>query len=212
MSLDAAYHRMRALGFAPSRILDIGAYKGDWTRHARMFFPNAAFTLIEANDHPELLGSGRVIKALLSDTPGEVDWYSNGGTGDSMMQELTGHFVNVRPIVRDSTTLDVLFPNDTVDFIKIDCQGAEIAILKGGRRLVGTCSAILLECPFACQYNKGCPSFAEYIAYLDQIGFIPFELTEIHCVSNVTLQVDILFVRATSPLAGAAQSVIERMK
>ena len=209
LGLDATYQRMKTLGFQPSRILDIGAYKGWWTHQTRTSFPTAEFTLVEANDHPELLGLGRVHKALLNSTPGPVEWYSNGGTGDSMLQEVTGHFRNVTPTTREATTLDRLFPSEVFDFIKIDCQGAELAILKGGSRVVQSCSAILLECPFACQYNRGCPTFAEYIAYLDEIGFTPFEITESHCVSNITFQVDVLFVRKTSALVDVAQSIVK---
>ena len=201
---------MKALGFNPKRILDVGAYKGDWTRHARYFFPDASFMMVEANVHQELHSVGPFINAVLSDTEKEVPWYSIGGTGDSTMKERTAHYASVTPVSRRSTTLDVLFPNDAFDFIKVDCQGAEIDILKGGSKLVQACSAILLECPFACQYNAGCPSFAGYIAYLDEIGFMPFEVTEIH-MSKVVFQIDILFVRKTHPLAAAAQAVVDRM-
>lgn len=208
MSIDASYCRMKSLGFDPKNILDVGAFKGRWTHHTRHFFPNASFTMIEANDHPELVGA---IKAVLSDSVKEVSWYSNGGTGDSIMKERTSYFTNVTPSYRESTTLDILFPTQTFDFIKIDCQGAEIDIMKGGERVLQSCSAILLECPFAAQYNSGCPSFAEYIAYLDQIGFTPFEMPELHCIANVCIQIDIIFVRKTHPLISAAQSVIGQM-
>ena len=208
MSIDISYSRMKLFGFEPKNILDIGAYKGWWTSHARTFFPNASFTMIEANDHPELDGA---IKAVLSDSVKQVPWFSVGGTGDSIMKERTLHFKNVEPVYRQSTTLDTLFPDKTFDFIKIDCKGAEIDILKGGVKLLQSCSAVLLECPFAGQYNLGCPSFAEYIAYLDKIGFAPFEIAELHCVRNISLQVDIIFVRKTHPLMLAAQSVIDQL-
>ena len=35
-----------------------------------------------------------------------------------------------------STTLDLLFSPNTVDFLKIDCQGVDPRILRGGRRLI----------------------------------------------------------------------------
>jgi FkbM family methyltransferase len=210
MNIETSYNRMKALGFDPRRILDVGAYKGEWSLQAKRFFPNATFTLVEANNHTEPHSIGRAIYAVLSDTQKIVPWYSIGGTGDSTMKELTGHYAAVNPVYRHATTLDDVFPTDTFDFIKIDCQGAEIDILKGGSKLVSSCSAILLECPFACQYNTGSPTFAGYIAYLDEIGFIPFEVTEVHC-SKVIFQIDILFVRKTDPLAQYAQTIIHQM-
>ena len=210
MNLESSYSRMKAIGFNPRTILDVGAYKGEWTQHTRRFFPSATYTMIEANDHPELASVGRVLTAVLSSEPGQVPWYSIGGTGDSIMKERTGHYANVVPVYRQSSTLDTLFPTETFDFIKIDCQGAEIDILKGGVKLVQSCSAILLECPFACQYNTGCPSFAGYISYLDEIGFVPFDVTEVH-TSKVLFQIDILFVRKTDPMVLAAQTIINRM-
>jgi FkbM family methyltransferase len=198
LGLDATYQRMKTLGFQPSRILDIGAYKGWWTHQTRTSFPTAEFTLVEANDHPELLGLGRVHKALLNSTPGTVEWYSNGGTGDSMLQEVTGHFRNVTPTTCEATTLDRLFPSEVFDFIKIDCQGAELEILKGGKSLLDRTKVVLLECPFAGQYNEGCPSFCEYIQYMDSIGFTPFDISEIHLIQNITGQIDIMFIRKGS--------------
>src|SRR5258708_38597778 len=41
--------RLKALGFAPATIYDIGAYRGGWTRLAGQVFPEAAFVLFEAN-------------------------------------------------------------------------------------------------------------------------------------------------------------------
>jgi hypothetical protein len=94
-----------------------------------------------------------------------------------------------------ATTLDTLFPDKTFDFIKIDCQGTELDILKGGKALVDRATVLLLECPFAGQYNEGCPSFCEYIQYMDSNGFAPFDISEIHMIGNVMGQIDILFVR-----------------
>jgi hypothetical protein len=94
-----------------------------------------------------------------------------------------------------TTTLDTLFPTQTFDFIKIDCQGAELEILKGGVSLVGRADVVLLECPFAGQYNEGCPSFCEYIQYMNSIGFVPFDISELHYIQNMTFQIDIVFIR-----------------
>ena len=87
-----------------------------------------------------------------------------------------------------------------IEFIKIDCQGAEIPILKGGQEIIKNTEVILLEMPFAGQYNKGVPSFQEHICYMKSIGFIPYDITEIHKAFDILIQVDILFIRETSDI------------
>ena len=44
-----ALSRLKAQGFAPATVYDIGAYRGGWTRLASQVFPDAAFVLFEAN-------------------------------------------------------------------------------------------------------------------------------------------------------------------
>jgi len=199
MSLGASYDRLKQIGFTPSSVLDIGAFHGDWTRFTRSVFPNASYTMIEPNNHPQLAYmNATLIRELVSSSVGPVQWWSTGGTGDSILRERTHHYVSVTPVTRMTTTLDTLFPTQTFDFIKIDCQGAELEILRGGTLLASRATLILLECPFACQYNEGCPSFCEYIQYMDSIGFTPFDISEIHNIQNITGQIDIMFIRKGS--------------
>lgn len=196
MSLGASYDRLKQIGFTPSSVLDIGAFHGDWTRFTRSVFPYASYTMIEPNNHSQLAYvNATLIRELVSSSVGPVQWWSTGGTGDSILRERTHHYVSVTPVTRMTTTLDTLFPTQTFDFIKIDCQGAELEILKGGKSLLDRTKVVLLECPFAGQYNEGCPSFYEYIRYMDSIGFTPFDISEIHHVQNLTFQVDIIFIR-----------------
>ena len=209
MSLSASYQRLKKIGFAPKSVVDIGAYHGNWTRLTQSIFPNASYTMIEANAHPQLKTvNATLIQELVSSTEHDVEWWSNGSTGDSILRERTRHYNNIVPITRRTTTLDALFPTQSFDFIKIDCQGAELDILKGGKSLIDRASVILLECPFAGQYNQGCPSFCEYIQYMDSIGFTPFDISEIHSAGNITIQIDIVFIRKDSVFTKLIQDII----
>ena len=209
MSLSTSYQRLKKIGFMPTSILDVGAYHGDWTRFTQSIFPSASYTMIEANDHPHLRSvNANLVQQLVSSSEQEVEWWSNGSTGDSILRERTQYYTNVIPSIRRTTTLDTLFPTQNFDFIKIDCQGAELEILKGGKSLADRASVILLECPFAGQYNQGCPSFYEYIQYMDSIGFTPFDISEIHSVGDMTIQIDIIFIRKISFLSNHVQSII----
>jgi len=138
----------------------------------------------------------------------DVQWWATGGTGDSILRERTHHYSNVTPLTRRTNTLDLLFPNETFEFIKIDCQGSELDILRGGVSLVSRASVLLIECPFSGQYNEGCPSFSDYISYMNSIGFQPFDISEIHQAGNVTFQIDIIFIRKNSIYSDRVQKII----
>lgn len=196
MNLSASYARLTYIGFNPQTILDVGAFRGDWTRFTRSAFPNASYTMIEANHHPQLASvDATLIREVVSSRVGPVLWWSIGGTGDSILRERTRHYETVTPAPRMATTLDTLFPYQSFDFIKIDCQGAELEIMRGGSSLLTRATVVLLECPFAGQYNEGCPSFFEYIRYMDSIGFLPFDISEIHLINTMAGQIDVMFIR-----------------
>jgi hypothetical protein len=137
---------------------------------------------------------------VLSSEVKQVPWYSNLSTGDSLYKELTRHYSNVSPTTRTTSTLDRLFPTQRFDCIKLDCQGAELDILKGGKQLLESTDVILMECSFAGNYNAGAPSFVEYISYMDSIGFSPVDITELHRANGILCQIDVLFLRKSSTL------------
>jgi len=207
---------MRALldlknnGFKPKNILDIGAYKGLWTRHVRTIFPVSEFHLVEAIDYDELNYYDNVHKVILSDTEKEVDWYQKKNTGDSMFKENTGHFKDCEPVKRNATTLDNIFNDIVFDLIKIDVQGAEIPVLKGGKKLIEKTSFILMEMPFVGVYNDSVPNFLEHIKFMDSIGFIPYEVVEIHKLEDVTIQIDFLFIKKNHEILHKAQEKINK--
>ena len=70
-----------------------------------------------------------------------------------------------------SITDPEVFAFKTFDFIKIDAQGSEIPILKGGMNVVRNATFILLEVPFFCTYNEGVGTFQDHISFMDKIGF-----------------------------------------
>jgi FkbM family methyltransferase len=200
------FSSLQQFGWSPRNVLDIGGYKGHWTRQVRAMFPSAKFVIVEPNHHKELESVGAPVHyEVLSSEIKPVQWYSNMSTGDSMYKENTYHYANITPVMRQTTTLDTVFPNGVFDCVKIDCQGAELDILKGGERMLAHTDVILLECSFAGQYNSGAPSCLEYIRFMDEIGFSPLDITELHRANGVLCQIDILFLRKTAHLWGQIQ-------
>jgi hypothetical protein len=121
-------------------------------------------------------------------------------TGDSMFKEKTYHFLNCNTYKRTSIDLNTLINQENIlknsknILIKIDCQGAEISILKGSTDILEKTDFILLEMPFFGNYNEGVPNFLEHIKYMDSINFVPYDILENHLINNFLMQIDILFI------------------
>jgi FkbM family methyltransferase len=202
---------LKRIGWAPNSVLDVGGFKGNWTREIQQAYPAATYTVIEPNPHPELRTlNARVLYEVLADTAKSVNWYSTLGTGDSLYKELTPQYASVSPTSRTTTTLDALFPTESFDFVKLDCQGAELDVLRGGSRVLGEAEVLLMECSFAGRYNLNAPTFAEYIQTADSLGFAPLDIVEHHRIAGLLFQVDLVFLRKSSPLWSQIQATLIR--
>ena len=149
---------LRHLGFAPARILDVGANAGHWTRGILRVFPSASVVMVEANearrqDWRGLPASVRGLISVLSDKEGEVPWFTTPGaaTGDSMFQERTS-WVATSNMTRHALTLDGLLAREGLadgpfDLIKLDVQGAELTVLRGAARALYQAEVLFMELP-----------------------------------------------------------------
>ena len=212
--LSATLNRLKSEGYMPDTIIDIGAHHGNWTNECKTIYPLSNYYLFEAIPYPELNqfnGFRNIItfSQVLDAEERIVDWYEMRNTGDSMYKELTHHFDNCVPIKKQTKRLDnIISPyiksmNNV--FIKIDCQGAEIPILKGAGDVINKTNFILLEMPFFGQYNSGVATFLEHISYMDSIGFVPFDICEHHRINNFLMQIDILFINKSHELNNTVQ-------
>lgn len=200
---------LKQLGYTPDTILDIGAYHGHWTNTIREIFGNTInYYLFEAIDYHELnqfstASNISVFNVILNDKIEEIDWFQMKNTGDSMFREKTKHFEHCDIIRRKTVDLNTLLQdnhlltNASNIFIKIDCQGAEIPILKGSTAILGKTDFIILEIPLFGQYNEGVPNFLTHIQFMDDIGFIPYDMLESHYINGFNMQVDMMFINKT---------------
>ena len=214
-----ALQKLKSFGFEPKNILDIGANKGKWTLEIKKkVFPKAEYTLIEAIDYEELdklsvkHDNINYKNILLDEIEHFVTWYEKRNTGDSLFKENTGYFDDCKEIKRSATTLDLVFnKNEVFELIKIDCQGAEIPILKGGNSLVQKSSVIILEVPFMGEYNIGAPNFYEHINYMENIGYRVFDIVELHRVDNILIQIDIIFIKQGHDFENKVDIIIKKL-
>ena len=185
-------------------VYDIGAYKGLWSTFLnKTSLKKSKFYLFEANSENEEFLKNSNFKyfiSVLSDKEKKVKFYSKIWGGDSYYLENSNFYdKNLDNKEVNTTTLDQIVKKNDIpfpDFIKIDTQGSEIDILKGGNTILKNCSMIYLECPII-EYNLGAPSFSEYTKYMNSIGYSPYEICEIHHVDKLLVQIDILFLKTS---------------
>ena len=179
-------------GFVPKNILDIGANYGNFSTHCKRdlwMFSN--YYLIEPNEECkfQLLTTGfPVFFELLGDEDGkEVTFYKAKGlpgcTGNSYYREKTIHYndENVLRETKKMITLDTLFKNKDIkfDFAKLDTQGSELDILRGGMKTLETCKFILIEVSLK-YYNEGIPLKDEIINFMKDFAYNNYEVVEQH--------------------------------
>lgn len=204
---DNILRNLRCAGYRARTLLDIGAHVGDFTRNFLAVFPDCVPTLIEPNPHCQqdlarLPYERHAIAA--SDAPGVAELFLTRewlqSTGTSLFRENT-HFFRDEVLLRHEVRkerLDTLFAGRVFDFVKIDTQGSELNILRGGRAVLRQADYILIEISLV-DYNAGGAQAEAVFAELAGMGFHCVDVTEFHRLASVQngnlLQLDALFAR-----------------
>jgi FkbM family methyltransferase len=199
---------VRDLGIEPKAILDIGAHTGQFHSWSKRVWPDVGVFMIEANSlHKDTLnrlatenGDSYLIAAL-GDEVREVTFYTRSDKphteGNSYYKE--HNYWDIPQLVQESKVmlkrLDDIFEDDAVfDLIKVDTQGSELDILRGGKDLVSRASAIILEVSYI-EYNEGAPSQQETLDYMKKIGFEEKISIGEHYDGEQIVQKDLLFLK-----------------
>lgn len=169
--------------FMPNSILDIGANVGHFTQECSIAYPMATYFMIEGNSECEpylkRLGHEYFI-GLLSDERKVVKFYVDKNnqisTGNSVYRENTEHFSDANVIVKEleTTTLDTLVQDRVFELIKIDVQGSEMDVMKGGVNTIQSAKGVILELSVI-EYNKDAASADEVIQYMESINYVLVE-------------------------------------
>ena len=176
--------------------LDIGANNGDFSKSIKGVFSNIKLFCIEANPiHEVNLQSKQLpyLIACLSDTEKDINFFvskigDGNSTGASYYKELTNYYSegNYTTLFVKTKTLDTIFDsNNLYEFIKLDTQGSEIDIIKGGINLVKNARFIMTEVSVL-MYNEMAPLKEDVFAYLNSIGYLPIEKIEEHKYADGT--------------------------
>lgn len=209
-------NEVKELGIDPVAILDIGAHTGQFYGWAKNTWPISVIWMIESNEvHESTLKNLTINKddeyliTALGDEEREVTFYTRKDKphteGNSYYKE--ANYWDVPHLVLESKRklqrLDDLFTEGTeFELIKLDTQGSELDILKGGKNLVSKSSAVILEVSYV-EYNLESPLAEEVIDYMKNVGFdIYIEIGEHYSNEpqwkDIIVQKDLLFYRQES--------------
>jgi FkbM family methyltransferase len=216
-SLAGLLGHLRDNGFSPSTILDIGANAGEWSRVAASIFAASRIVMFDGdpeNEAPlhntvrEIGEHASYILCLLgAEKKDAVTFYrpEAGTTGSSVLPEMTSY--DKEAIKLKMATLDSLAESagnpglGTPLMMKLDVQGFELEILKGGKKALGAAEVVIMEASLL-QYNEGAPLFADVVGFMHDAGFAVYDF----CGQNrretdhALFQTDVVFVRRESGL------------
>lgn len=195
----------------PILLVDVGGNTGDWAAMFREYFPDTTITAFEpdprARDAYERRFAGdprcRVLGCAVSDRSGHAEFALAENTLYSTLEgyeaaSSEGHATSGRSTV-EVATLDSQ-AIDTSGFVfrllKIDVQGHELAVLRGGSGLLADIDAVLVELSFVNQYVGQTPNNLAVTRSLGEAGLYP-AIFQHHgyTESPYAWERDVLFVR-----------------
>lgn len=176
-------YSLKANGFEPKVIYDIGACVGAWTQMAKQIWPNARYVLFEANWEMEFLYWEKgwdYSMGLLGTEDGQiVKYYQNDfqPTGNSYYREIGCTHGNYHPenqyLWKPIRKLDTVveqreFP--LPDMVKMDVQGAEWDIFQGARNTFSKVQHLIMELQHI-EYNQGALKNTEILPKMEEFGW-----------------------------------------
>jgi len=212
---ESSLRQMKRRGFNPAVALEIGAYVGDWTRSFKRTFSDAKVLMIEpqASKASALsrvkseLPNVEVQLALLGPRPEASVGFCELESASSVLVEAA----NKRPPTTHlpMTTLDVLTgggPFARPDFMKLDVQGYEIEVLRGGTRALESVESVLMEVNLLRLYD-GARLFHEVAEFMGKLGFQVYDLCSLirRPYDGAVWQADVIFIRNSSPLISSTR-------
>jgi len=183
-ALDLFLEDIRARGFTPRGIIDVGAHRGNWIRLALSIFPKTPVIMIEPQDEMEICLSDfsktssdcHFVKAGAGREPGElVQTIWEDYAGSSFLPQANADLIRAgkqrktRIITLDNLMTDV-YPQFNPDLVKLDIQGFELEALSGAKTLFGRTEMFILETSLF-PFMPGCPIAREVILFMSARGY-----------------------------------------
>jgi FkbM family methyltransferase len=208
-TMHSALRRLRALGFRPETVLDVGVATG--TSALYETFPQARHVLVEPlrefeDDMKRIvagLAHAEYVLAAASDHSGEVRLnVAFNGFLTSRLQTLDAPVavIGAQRTV-PAITLDEIWRSRALrgpSVVKIDVEGDELAVLEGAREVLRSCQYMIVEVQIH-RFVDGAPGLDVVLGRAADLGFVLDDLLELGYGPRGNLNVlDAAFV----PLAG----------
>lgn len=200
-------------GLLVHEVIDIGAYKGEFTRDVLKIFPEASYLMIEANPEREsdlqsFIASAnnknlQYEMALLASEADKQQSFSIMDVASSALEE--HHATSAKRVVLPTKTLDRVAADKkfgNASFLKLDVQGYELEILKGGSTVLQNSQAVLLEVSLL-DIHQNVPLLRDVLNFMYEHGFVAYDICSVSARRPLDMalwQIDVMFVKENSPL------------
>lgn len=205
-SLSWTLKNLKKAGYNPGVVYDIGAYEGYWTRDFLEVFPEVNMYMFEAQTKKKSYlksASSRNSNvhyaiALLGSKEGEEVYFVEEETGSHVLQNNNiGIETN-----RITSSLDTLAENNhwpLPDFLKLDVQGFELEVLKGGSKALKSAEFCLLEITVL-DIGGGAPLLVEVVNFMQEHQFQAYDISQFirRPFDKALWQIDMLFIKNNS--------------
>jgi FkbM family methyltransferase len=204
---------VKARGFEPRGIIDVGAHNGSWTRSALDLYPGTPVIMIEPLDEME-----ERLTRMVEEYPSCRYVKAGAGRQDGILlqtiwDDLTGCSFLPAPdpdeVQRPTEvkTIDGILgalPDFQPDFVKLDTQGFELEALSGADSLFGRTELFIVE-TLLYEFMPRLPITREVIAFMAERGYEIYDVTELHRrpFDGALAHIDFAFVKRDGRFRGS---------
>ncbi len=212
-SMAWSVENLKKLGYHPATIIDVGAYRGDWTKEVQPIFPKANFLMVEPQPEraatleslTKKLPNVYFASALAGASDDAETAFNVLKTGSSVYaQRYKAEELTPKTITLPVQTLDTLVKKNALPgdyFIKLDVQGYEPEVLKGATEVLKDTEVVLLEANLL-NYLYDAPLLADVVTFMAERHYLPFDICELYRKNDdgVLAFVDMMFIKENSPI------------
>jgi FkbM family methyltransferase len=197
---------LKRRAYEPRFVIDGGAYEANWTAELLEIFPHVPVLMIEAQQQKTpilqaICSQHRNVQhhqAILAAEDGKQLLFSEDETA-SRGDESTG--LTTKLVLSES--LGYIIERDNhpfADFIKLDVQGYELKVLRGGLKCLKRAEFVLLEVSLLDIGNE--PLILEVMQFMDDFGFQAYDICQFmrRPYDSALYQIDLLFIKKISSL------------
>ena len=217
--LIAVMEDLKARGFAPTTIVDVGANRGDWSRAVSSVFPDAAYLLFEpvadfapaleafVRSHPRSRHWAAAVGAREGTVEMDMVFTRDGQatTGSTLQAAQHDPAYQVRRTPVRVVTLGGLLGSGELpavpELVKIDVEGYEKDVLSGAAQLLGRTEVFILECSLYRFWGSNL-LFRETLELMQKFGYELYDFAGFNRrpKDGALGQTDAVFVRRDSRL------------